>query len=122
MERAAKELVSLGRSPAALLAERGGVRKVSRVSPDPDGQPLAVSVVSETCPGTVAVGSSGLLAYTPTRLTSGGITCQITYRIADGSGDTDTAVVTVSVTPASPQIFADDFESGNTSAWSASSQ
>ena len=86
---------------------------------DPDGHPLTVSVVSETCPGTVAE-SGGLLAYTPTRLTNSGITCQITYRISDGDGGTDTAVLTVSVIPALPLIFADGFDSGNISAWSAS--
>ena len=32
---------------------------------DPDGQPLTVTVVSETCPGAVAASSGGLLSYTP---------------------------------------------------------
>ena len=87
---------------------------------DPDGQPLTVSVVSETCPGAVTASSGGLLSYTPTPVSDPGIDCQVTYRIADGSGATDTAVVAVAVKAVPPLIFADGFESGNTSAWSES--
>ena len=87
---------------------------------DPDGQPLTVSLVSENCPGTVATDSGGLLTYAPTRVSEPGLDCSITYRIADGAGDTDTAVVTVSVRAVPPLIFADGFESGDISAWSVS--
>jgi hypothetical protein len=85
---------------------------------DPDGQPLAVAVLSEDCPGTVATDPTGLLTYMPTPIQGPEQVCSITYSITDGAGGSDTAVVSVTVVAVAPVIFADGFESGDTSVWS----
>ncbi|WP_432199573.1 Ig-like domain-containing protein [Erythrobacter sp. W53] len=63
---------------------------------DPDGDDLTVT--SATAPnGTVVVNPDGTLTYTPNADFTG--TDTITYQISDGEGGTDTAIVTVTVTP-----------------------
>jgi hypothetical protein len=85
---------------------------------DPDGDPLSVAVLGEDCPGAVTVGSEETLTYQPSSV-SGVVTCSVNYRVADGEGGTASAVVSITVEPFEPLIFADDFESGDLSAWSS---
>ena len=80
-----------------------------------DGQALSVSVASETCPGTVSV-DFDLVTCTPS--TPLGQDCLIYSTVRDDEGLSDSALVTVS---ADIEIFIDDFESGDASAWSACS-
>lgn len=70
-------------------------------------------VTSETCPGPVSV-AFDLVTYTPS--TPLAQDCQIHYTVADDEGLSAAATVTVSVIA---EIFADGFESGDATAWSA---
>ncbi len=83
---------------------------------DPDGDRLAVVVVEiEGCPGQVTAGDFGLVTYEPASVPDP-VTCEIHYQADDGTASSE-AVVTVEVIPFQPEIFADGFESGDTSAW-----
>jgi hypothetical protein len=87
---------------------------------DANGDVLAVSVISETCPGDVTTDFAGLLVYTPTPIAPGTEqSCSITYRITDAAGATDNAVVSVTVMTVPAAIFLDGFENGTASAWTA---
>ena len=79
---------------------------------DADGDPLSVSVLGDTCPGTVTV-EDGLLLLTPDRI---GVprTCTATYRLSDGTTTRDT---TVSYQANELRLFADAFETGTLGAW-----
>jgi Ca2+-binding RTX toxin-like protein len=66
---------------------------------DPDGDTLTVVGTPTSPNGTVAVNPDGTLTFTPTPDFTG--TTTITYEVSDGNGGTDTAVVNVTVTPAS---------------------
>lgn len=85
---------------------------------DADGDLLEVIVVTETCPGAVTVDEFELVHFTPSSpLTSG---CTITYDARDITGATNRATVTVSAaSPPNPDVFADDFETGNASRWTS---
>ena len=86
---------------------------------DPEGEALALTLLSEDCPGTVTSEAGGLLFYEPAFLPHGTEqTCSIHYRIADTAGDTATATIDVTVISVPPWIFLDGFESGDLSAWS----
>lgn len=62
---------------------------------DPDGDPLAVSLVSTTAHGTLVLRPDGTFTYTPAPGFNG--TDSFVYRISDGNGGTDTATATISV-------------------------
>jgi CshA-type fibril repeat protein len=64
---------------------------------DVDGDALTVVGTPTSPNGTVAVNPDGTLTFTPAPDFTG--TTTITYEISDGNGGTDTAVVTVTVTP-----------------------
>ena len=83
---------------------------------DPDGQPLTVSILGNGCRGQVALLPDGALSYLP--IVGQAETCAIVYRVSDPAGAFAQAGVTVTVTILTPEIFADGFESGDTSAWS----
>ena len=86
----------------------------------PNGDALALSIVSEDCPGTVDVAPNGYLVYTPTAIApETEQTCDINYRITDEADATATAVVTITVVTIPPTIFIDGFETGDTSAWTS---
>ncbi|MEM9552697.1 MAG: Ig-like domain-containing protein [Acidobacteriota bacterium] len=80
---------------------------------DADGDALSLTIVSESCPGTVTV-EDGLLLLTPAQL---GVprNCAATYRVSDGVA---TRTATVTYTLNELLLFADGFESGGTGAWS----
>jgi len=81
---------------------------------DPDGEALSVAVVGWTCHGTVEE-SLGLVTLSPDPPVAED--CIVRYRVTDERGGlSDTAAVEVR---AIVQIFADGFESGNASTWSA---
>jgi len=77
---------------------------------DPDGDPLAVSVVTGPANGTVSVGANGVLIYTPNAGFVG--TNTIVYQIADGRGGFDTATVFITVTapPSTVQLETDPWD------------
>ena len=79
---------------------------------DPEGQALTVVATGWTCPGTVTVDFE-LLTFTPSEPLRQD--CEIAYAVTDEGGLGATATVAVTF-PRS--IFADDFESGDVSAWS----
>ncbi len=68
---------------------------VLRNDADPDGDPLAVTVVTQPTKGTVTC-SAGVCTYTAAPNASG--TDTFTYRITDPAGLSDTATVTVTIT------------------------
>ena len=86
----------------------------------PNGDALALSIVSENCPGTVDVAPNGYLVYTPTAIAPGTEqNCAIHYRITDEAGATATAFASITVVTIPPVIFIDGFETGDTSAWTS---
>ena len=84
---------------------------------DPDGNPLAVQILTHDCPGTVTADSTETVTFIPVPV-PGTTTCSIDYRITDGEGGNANASVTVTVERFEPFIFGDGFEAGDTSAWS----
>ncbi len=81
---------------------------------DPDGEELSVAVAGWTCHGTVQE-SLGLVTLSPDPPAAED--CTISYRVTDERGGlSDLAVVEVQ---AVAELFADGFESGDVSAWSA---
>jgi hypothetical protein len=87
---------------------------------DPNGDVLEVAVISETCPGEVTTDPAGLLLYTPTSIPPGTEqNCSINYRITDAAGATANAMVSVTVMTVPTTIFIDGFETGDSSAWTA---
>ncbi|SEG42957.1 Ig-like domain-containing protein [Paenibacillus sp. UNC499MF] len=71
---------------------------------DPDGDPLTYSLAAPPANGTAVVGPDGSYTYTPAPDFNG--TDSFTVLVSDGSGGTDTAVVTVEVTPVNDPPFA----------------
>ncbi len=89
---------------------------------DADGDPLTVSITSHTCAISPALGSPSVNASDQTLVFEpfpdvAPASCTITYSVSDGALS-DQASVTVSVTDVPAEVFADGFESGDTSAWS----
>ena len=80
---------------------------------DPDGEDLEVLGLSTTCGGTVSE-DFGLVTLA---LSVSGLAqdCTITYQVRDESGGSATGTVTIR--DATGFIFADGFESGDTSQW-----
>ncbi|MFT4830294.1 MAG: hypothetical protein ACI95R_003010, partial [Halioglobus sp.] len=64
---------------------------------DANGDALAVTIVTGPAHGTAAVLADGTIRYLPSGDYNGADT--LTYRISDGKGGTDTAVVAITVTP-----------------------
>ena len=86
----------------------------------PKGDALALSIVSEDCPGAVEVAQNGYLVYTPTAIAPATEqNCAIHYRITDETGANATALASITVVTIPPVIFMDGFESGDASAWTA---
>ncbi|PST25377.1 hypothetical protein C7U60_05675, partial [Mesorhizobium plurifarium] len=81
-------------SPLAgrVLADNG-----SGADSDPDGDPLAVSLVSGPGNGTLVLNADGTFSYTPTDDFHG--TDSFVYRIDDGNGGSSTATVSIVVNP-----------------------
>ena len=82
---------------------------------DPDGQALAVSIESSTCPALVSAVVDPIRTIT---ITANTLTppCQVRYRVDDGAGGSAATNINVTVDPG--EIFSDGFELGNTAAWS----
>jgi PKD repeat protein len=83
---------------AASVAEDGSVDvDVLANDADPDGDTLAVVGVSDPANGTATVNTDGTIRYVPDADFHG--TDSFTYTVSDGHGGTDTATVSVTVTP-----------------------
>ena len=86
----------------------------------PAGIALDVEVVGGTCPGSVTV-DFDTLVFTPSEPLAAD--CTLTYRAAYKPGGTpvysNNATVTVTALEPTDLIFADGFESGGVTAWSA---
>jgi|GEM_PF-3998030 len=80
---------------------------------EPDGEALAIDNLSTTCTGTL----SEDLGLVTLAVSSFPAECTIDYRITDESGGSDTATVIVLD---GTEVFADGFETGDTSRWSES--
>ena len=80
---------------------------------EPDGEALDVTLTGGTCKGAPTV-ELGLVSYEPNPPLAAD--CTITYEVRDESGDVATATLHVRFLA---DIFSDDFETGNASAWSA---
>ena len=103
----------VGESVSVLLHERQ-IIDVLASAQDVNGQMLAVSIVSRTCPAQIGavVDPTQTIAITAGTLAP---PCQIRYRVDDGAGTAE-ANLTVTVDPG--EIFSDGFEIGSTAAWS----
>ncbi len=80
---------------------------------DTDGDTLTINTTPTVLPtnGTVVLNADGTYTYTPTANFNG--TDSFTYEISDGKGGTDTAVVTITVTPVNDvPVATDDSASG----------
>jgi hypothetical protein len=74
---------------------------------DPDGHPLTVTTLAPTAAhGTVSCTAAGMCTYTPSANFHG--SDSFTYAISDGHGGSDTATVSVTVTPVNDQPNAVD--------------
>ena len=82
---------------------------------DPDGQPLSVTVMGESCTGSVSV-VADLVRLVPVPISGNQEQCTISYQITDGEANAS-STVTVTVNLFVVEIFSDGFESGDTSAW-----
>ena len=73
---------------------------------DVDGDPLTVTAASVS-EGSVSINSDGTINFTPTSNFTGSVT--VTYTISDGNLGTDTATVSIDVTPVSdPPVAVND--------------
>lgn len=89
---------------------------------DPESEPLTLSILTNSCTGTVSV-DRGLVVFNPS--TQVNSNCTISYRVTDSGSLSADAMITVSALPIPPPppppptpIFSDGFESGNTNGWS----
>ena len=80
---------------------------------DEEDDPLTAVLVDPPTLGTLDGGLGGDGAFTY-EAAAGGVDT-FTYRVNDGFGDSGLGTVTITVEPA---LFADGFESGDTTAWS----
>ncbi|TNC74607.1 Ig-like domain-containing protein [Rubellimicrobium roseum] len=83
---------------------------------DSDGGVLSVTAVTQGANGAVAVNANGTLTYTPKANFFG--TDSFTYTVSDGQGGTDTASVSVTVSPVNDAPVAGD-DTGRTAAGQA---
>ena len=84
---------------------------------DPDGQPLGLVQNSTNCNGTLST-LGDLFSYQP--VLGQAENCSIQYTADDGTGG-DSATISITVSVLTTDIFADSFESGNTSSWNSTS-
>jgi uncharacterized repeat protein (TIGR01451 family) len=74
---------------------------------DADGDPLTLTELTQPAHGAVTVLGGGQITYTPAANFHG--TDSFTYAVSDGTGGTDTATVTVTVTPVNdPPVAVND--------------
>lgn len=83
---------------------------------DPEGQPLSLHYLSDSCLGSVAVSDDTL---TFSALAGVAEVCSISYRAVDSQGASSTSSISITVQLFASSIFEDGFESGNTVNWSA---
>jgi VCBS repeat-containing protein len=71
------------------------------VDSDPDGDPLTASLVSGPLHGTLGLNADGSFTYTPFDEPASNFADadSFTYQVSDGKGGTDTATVSITVTP-----------------------
>ncbi|MEC0249586.1 Ig-like domain-containing protein, partial [Paenibacillus chitinolyticus] len=74
------------------------------IAVDPDGDPLTYSLAAPPVSGTAIVNPDGSYTYTPDADFNG--TDSFTVLVSDGNGGTDTALVTIEVTPVNDLPFA----------------
>jgi large repetitive protein len=74
---------------------------------DPEGTTLTALLLSGPTHGTLTLNSNGSFTYTPTSGYSGGDS--FTYRANDGTTNSNTATVTITIAPTGNVLFADDF-------------
>lgn len=84
-------------SPASASTPEDLPVAISPTVTDPDGDPTTVSVVSGPSNGSVVVSGPGTFTYTPGANFTG--TDSFTYKANDGFIDSNTATITVTVTP-----------------------
>ena len=70
---------------------------------DPDGDTLDITAVTQGVNGSVAINGNGTVIYTPDPGFIGADS--FSYTVNDGNGGTDTALVTVTVTPFATPVF-----------------
>lgn len=78
---------------------------------DPEGNTLTASVVSSPSHGTLSLSSNGLFTYTPVRFYTG--TDVFTYKVSDGTSDSNIAAVSIRITDGgntAPVAVADTYE------------
>ena len=79
--------------------------------PDTDGDTLTAAIVTQPAHGSVSFSADGSFVYTPDPDFFG--TDGFTYMVSDGNGGTDTASVSITVTPVNdPPTAVDDPETG----------
>ena len=88
---------------------------VALAASDPDGDLLELRIVSQPSFGTVGL-AGAQATYFPASGFAGADT--FTYAAWDGAIDSNLGTVTVTVEGCADCLFADGFESGDTSAWS----
>ena len=69
---------------------------------DVEGNTLTVSAVTQGTKGTTSINANNTIRYTPQSTATG--SDSFTYTISDGNGATDTAIVTVTLTTATPAV------------------
>ncbi len=74
---------------------------------DPNGDPLTITVITNTANGTLVMNANGTFTYTPNNGFSGSDT--FTYSICDVNNACDTAVVTITVGNATPFAVNDTY-------------
>ena len=82
-------------NPQSVTTASNTAKAITLTGSDPDGDPLAYSVVSNPANGTLA-GSAPSLTYTPASGYSG--SDSFTFKVNDGKADSNPATVTITVT------------------------
>src|SRR5262249_32149647 len=77
---------------------------------DPDGDALTVTAVGTPAHGTARINADNTVTYTPARDYNG--TDSFTYTISDGHGGSDTAPVTLTITPVNDPPVATGWQYG----------
>jgi hypothetical protein len=100
----------------AANTEAGVPVMVTLTATDPDGDPLELRIVSQPAFGTVGLVGAQATYFPPAEWA--GVTT-FNYAAWDGAIDSNLATVTLTVEGCVECLFADGFESGDTTAWSA---
>ena len=107
-------------TPPSAMDDQGSTEEGSPVTlavlgndSDPDGDPLQVTDAGPAAHGSATVNPNGTITYTPSSVFNGAD--QFAYTVGDGRGSTDSATVSVTITPRN-LVGNAGFETG-TSGW-----